>query len=219
MLTVCVLKHSRLQQSMHISKPWITLVTLWSSVFSNCTRWGYQAHVGALGHLLQILISLHGLGYKQQKKISAGLKKRSRAVNTVLDDYNRQAECLGRPVLDFQQVIKYSFLSDFKLLHHTHNDITQKPWANPLVCNGMISWMKIERAKEEINCLNVEARCLMTFIWDSSVAQQQAIQHLHQTNPALATELQGRHRAQSSINTLLLQQLHKMQLLQGFSGQ
>ena len=140
-------------------------------------------------------------------------------MNTVLDEYNRQAECLGRPVLDFQQVIKYSFLSDFELLHCTHNDITQKPWANPLVRNGMISWMKIERAKEEINCLNVKVRRLMTYIQDSSIAWQRAIQHLHQTNPALATELQGRHKAQSSINTLLLQQLRKMQLLQGFNRQ
>ena len=88
----------------------------------------------------------------------------------MLDEYNRQAECLGRPVLDFQQVIEYSFLSDFELLHRTHNDITQKPWANPLVRNGMISWMKIERAKEEINHLNVEAQCLMTYIQDSSIA-------------------------------------------------
>jgi hypothetical protein len=75
----------------------------------------------------------------------------------VPNEYNKQAEYLGHPVLNFQQVIKYSFLSDFELLHHMHNDITQQPWANPLVCNAIISWMKLECAKEEINHLNVEA--------------------------------------------------------------
>ena len=136
----------------------------------------------------------------------------------MLNEYNKQAQCLGRPVLDFQQVVEYSFLSEFELLHTSRNDITQRPWAHPLVRNAMISWMKIQRAKEEITRLNVEARRLRTYIRDSSVARQNAIQHLRQTDPALATELQERHNAQSSINTLLLQQLHKMQLLPGFSG-
>ena len=75
----------------------------------------------------------------------------------VLNEYNKQAECLGRPVLDFQQVVEYSFLSEFKLLHTSCNDITWQPWAHPLVCNAMISWMKIQHAKEEITCLNVES--------------------------------------------------------------
>src|SRR5258706_15612052 len=111
----------------------------------------------------------------------------------VLNEYNKQAECLGRPTLDFQQVVEYLFLSDFELLHHTHNDITQRPWVQPVIRNAMISWMKTERAKEEINRLNVEARRLKTYIWDSSVARQYAIQHLHHTDPPLATELQECH--------------------------
>ena len=167
---------------------------------------------------LQVLISLHGLGYKQRKKISEGLKKRSKAVNTALNEYNKQADILGRPVLDFQQVIEYTFLSDFELLHHMHDDITQRPWADPLIRSGMISWMKTERAKEEITRLNVEARRLKTYIRDSSVARQRTIQHLCQIDPALAAELQEHHDAQSSINMLLSQQLRKMELLQGFTG-
>jgi hypothetical protein len=214
----CVLKHSKLQQNMHIGEPWTALAMLWSNAFLNCTRWVYRAHVGAFNHHLQILTSLHGLGYKQRRKISTALKKRSRAVNTVLNEYNKQAECLGRPVLDFQQVIEYSFLSDFELLHHRHNNITQRPWANPLIHNAMISWMKTECAKEEINRLNVEARRLKTYIRDSSAAQWRAIQHLRQTDPALAAELQQHYNAQSSTNAFLLQHLHKMESLPRFSG-
>ena len=78
-------------------------------------------------------------------------------MNTVLTEYKKQAAHLGHPELEFQQVVEYTFLSDFKLLHHTYNDITQQPWASPVVRNAMISWMKIERAKEEISRLNVEA--------------------------------------------------------------
>jgi len=139
-------------------------------------------------------------------------------VNTVLNEYNKQAECLGRPTLDFQQVVEYLFLSDFELLHHTHDDITQRPWAQPVIRNAMISWMKIERAKEEINRLNVEARRLKTYIRDSSVARQYTIRHLCQTDPPLATELQERHDAQTSIDMLLSQQLRKMELLPDFTG-
>lgn len=168
--------------------------------------------------LLQVLTSFCGLGYKQRTKISTGLKKRSRAVNTVLNEYNKQAEYLGRPVLDFREVVEYSFLSDFELLHSTGNDITQRPWADPLIRNAMISWMKIERAKEEITRLNVEARRLKTYIQGSSAARQCSIKHLCQTNPALAAELQQRHNTQSPINTLLLRDLHKMESLPGFSG-
>ena len=201
---------------MHTVRRWTALVTLWCSAFSNCTRWDYQAHVRA--NSVQVLISLHGLGYKQRKKISAGLKKRSKAVNRVLSEYNKQAESLGRPVLDFQTVVEYSFLSDFELLHHTRKDITQRPWAHPVIRNGMISWMKMERAKEEIKRLNVEARRLKTYIRDSSIARLDTIQRLRQADPALAAELQERHDAQSSIDGLLLRQLRKMEALSGFTG-
>ena len=136
----------------------------------------------------------------------------------MLDEYNKQAELLGRPVLDFQQVIEYSFLSDFELLHHMHSDITQRPWAQPLIRNAMISWMKTERAKEEIKRLNVEARRLKTYIRDTSLAQRHTIRRLCQTDPALAAELQERHDAQSSIGALLSQQLRKMECLSGFTG-
>ena len=139
-------------------------------------------------------------------------------MNTVLDEYNKQAECLGRPILDFQQVIEYSFLSNFELLHQTHNNITQQPWAQPLIRNAMISWMKTERAKEEIKRLNVEARRLKTYIRDSSLAQRRSIRLLHQTDPALAAELQEHYDTQSSIGALLSQQLRKMECLSGFTG-
>lgn len=136
----------------------------------------------------------------------------------VLNEYNKQADHLGWPVLDFQQVIEYSFLSDFELLHHMHSDITQQPWAQPLIHNAMISWMKTEHVKEEIKHLNIEAWCLKTYILDSSFAQQHTIQHLCQTDPALAAELQECHDTQSSIGALLSQQLHKMECLSGFTG-
>ena len=97
-------------------------------------QWILKLHkMGLLGtckccnDCFQILIHLHGLGYKQWKKISNGLKKCSKAVNTLLNKYNKQAKCIGHPVLDFQQVVEYLFLSDFELLHHMHDDITQRP--------------------------------------------------------------------------------------------
>jgi hypothetical protein len=154
---------------------------------------------------LHVSNGLHGLGYKQQRKISAGLKKHSKAVNTALDEYNEQAKHLGQPVLDFQQVIEYTFLSDFELLHNMHNNITQQPWACPLIHNAMISWMKIDCAKEEIDCLDIEACCLKTYIQDSSLAQQAVIQYLHQMDPALVAELQEHHEAQSTTNAFLSQ--------------
>jgi len=167
---------------------------------------------------LHLSNSLHGIGYKQRSKISAGLKKHSKVVNAVLNEYNNQAKWLGQPVLDFQQVTEYTFLSNFELLHSTHNDITEQPWACPLICNAMTSWMKINHAKEEINHLNIEAQRLKTYIWDSSLAQWNVIQHLCQTDPALAAELQECHEAQSTTNTLLSQQLCKVELLPSFSG-
>jgi hypothetical protein len=139
-------------------------------------------------------------------------------VNQLLDEYNEQAMSIGRPVLDFQQVVEYSFLSDFELLHHMRDDITQRPWAIPVVRTAMISWMKTERAKEEIVRLHVEARRLKTYIRDSSLARRNAIQDLRWTDPALTAELEERHSAQSSLDTVLLRQLHKMQLLPGFLG-
>ena len=59
-------------------------------------------------------------------------------------------------VLDWDQVVKYTFLSDFDLLCDACQDIRRKPWATPAAHLAIDQAFKLERAEEEIAWLNIE---------------------------------------------------------------
>lgn len=109
---------------------------------------------------------LNTTGYNLRKHISAALKSRSSAICTALNKYNSAALDLSpcRPTLDWDQVVEYTFLANFDLLHDTWQDICSHPWATPAAYLTMDSYFKVLHAEEEIVCLNVEIPRLATYI-------------------------------------------------------
>ena len=66
-----------------------------------------------------------------RKHISKALIRRSTAIRTALDHYNRLAprQKPPRPKLEYSEVISYSTLGDFSLLKASRADVLTKPWA------------------------------------------------------------------------------------------
>ncbi|KAI5987365.1 hypothetical protein EDD15DRAFT_2372312 [Pisolithus albus] len=107
-----------------------------------------------------------GTGYKLRKHIAKALKACSAAM---LDRFNIAARACSPSCrqLTFKEVVEYTFLADFDVLRNaTREDISQRPWASPAVHAAMDHYFKVCRAEEEIECLNVEVRRIITYLRD-----------------------------------------------------
>ncbi|KAG6808141.1 hypothetical protein H0H92_005272 [Tricholoma furcatifolium] len=127
-------------------------------------------------------------GYKLRKHIGKALKARSQAIRTALEKYNAAAALMTprRPVLNWDQVVEYAFLADFDLLRDTRQDIRERPWARPSARLAMDQYYKIQRAKEEIERLNIEIPRVVTHMQDEEEFLLEKTRVAEQTDPALA---------------------------------
>jgi hypothetical protein len=107
-------------------------------------------------------------GYKLRKHIAKALQSRSQAIRTALDRYNTAARALPIPrrQLEWKEVVEYAFLADFDLLRDARQDISHRPWATPAGRLAMDLYFKIQRAREEIDRLNIEVKRVATYIRD-----------------------------------------------------
>ena len=108
-------------------------------------------------------------GYKLRKHIALkALQTRSHSIKKALQNYNAAATALRprAPKLTWEKVVEYAFLADFDLLRAARQDIREKPWAKPANRTLRDTYFKMERAREEIERLNVEIRRVITYMRD-----------------------------------------------------
>ncbi|KAI5985372.1 hypothetical protein EDD15DRAFT_2390180 [Pisolithus albus] len=135
-----------------------------------------------------------GTGYKLRKHIGKALQTCSAAIRAALTQYNTAAKALGRRTLEFDEVVEYTFLSDFDLLRDTWHDVSTRPWASPAARLAMNTHFKVCRAEEEVIRLNVEIRRVVTYLVDED-RYLQACEALYQDgNPTLAYQI-SRYRS------------------------
>ncbi|KAI6000458.1 hypothetical protein EDD15DRAFT_2361967 [Pisolithus albus] len=108
------------------------------------------------------------------------------------------AKALGHQTLEFDEVIEYTFLSDFDLLRDMRQDISTWP--------------------EGVICLNVEIRRVITYLVDEDWYLR-ACEALYQDdNPILAYQISRYRTIRSRFTLLHLHSLEKISCLSGFSG-
>ncbi|KAJ7336920.1 hypothetical protein DFH08DRAFT_705825 [Mycena albidolilacea] len=158
-----------LEDQLNISARWMPGNRKWEAVAVMVCRRHYQQ---ALNHLQGLIISwmfeltkcnMSGTGYKLWKHIAKALQARSKAVKNTIAKYNEITESMtplrkNRPMLDWDEVVEYAFLADFNLLCEGWEDICGELWYFKLLC-----------ADEEIVHLNIEIRCLVTYMVDEEV--------------------------------------------------
>lgn len=123
-----------------------------------------------------------------------------------------------RPSLNWESVIAAVNLADFDLLRDTRQDIRTLDWAQPANREAMVMYFQIKRAKEEILCLNVEIRRLLTFLLDEHIDYYRAICSNIITNTPLATEISARWQYHNQIHEQIVKRLRQTSQLSGFSG-
>ncbi|KAG1861278.1 hypothetical protein F4604DRAFT_2033679 [Suillus subluteus] len=161
-----------------------------------------------------------GMGYKMRKHIDKALQVRSAAILTALDRYNTAAQALHPPraSLSWEEVVKYTFLSDFNLLHDARQDISQCPWATPTGCLTMDTYFKMCCACEEIQHLNIKIRCLATYVHDKSRYLTECEKQLQTLHPGLAHQVSLHRQIRAWFAGHHYQRLHDISMLEGFTG-
>ncbi|KIK14545.1 hypothetical protein PISMIDRAFT_31905, partial [Pisolithus microcarpus 441] len=161
-----------------------------------------------------------GTGYKLWKHIAKALQTHSAAIKAALNRYNKCTLAMQLPhqMLHWEQVVEYAFLADFDLLRDTHKDISQRPWANPSACFALDTYFKMCQAEEEIECLNVEIRRVITYMRDEEHFLRTCKEKISNIHPALGHQVSQCHKLHSQFNGSHLKHLHDIAMLLGFSG-
>ncbi|KAJ7058312.1 hypothetical protein C8F01DRAFT_1085496 [Mycena amicta] len=167
-----------LERELEIETRWTPSSPEWAAAEEAVRMHAYRKAVDGLELLVvQRLLELTKMnqsgtvaGYKHRKHISKSLQTRSTAVKNAIERYNKAAEVMNppRPHLSWDVVVEYAFLSDFDLLRDDANSLADEKWATPTFRLLMDRYFKLQRAREEIQRLNIEIRRLITWIRDEN---------------------------------------------------
>jgi hypothetical protein len=160
------------------------------------------------------------LGYKLRKQISKAIVKRSGAIQSALDKYNKLAVSQNpqRPTLQYSEVMSYAALGEFEILKCSRYDILAKPWSNGTHREMANKYFKIIRAQEEITRLNVETRRLQAWVDTEDSDIERMATELDSTDTLLAAELRLLFNRQRRINDVHRNHLACIYSLPGYTG-
>lgn len=157
-------------------------------------------HAGT-GQLNSILLSRYeskilNIGYKLRKHIANNLKRRSQAVKMAVKEYNLAAANFDSSIkeIDAKEVLEYVYIGQFDILRCSRRQITAKPWSRPAEREALISFFRLQRAREEIVRLEVEMRRLTTYMRDFKLHAERISSTLEEDNRLLAHQFKKRFR-------------------------
>ncbi|KAI0059807.1 hypothetical protein BV25DRAFT_1808428 [Artomyces pyxidatus] len=209
-----------------INERWLPTSPKYRRVIDYIKRKDFILAVDALeGLVIQRLFELAkaniaGTGYKLRKHISTAITRRSAAVRTALNAYNKLAPLQDppRPVIDFKQIANYGWAGDFELLKDSRQEVLDKPWSKPANREAATKYFKVKRAREEIVRLNVEVARLHAWVdFEDRVLREKA-QEVSRSDPLLGAhilEFRARRVRLNNAHRVRLQQIYR---LKGYSG-
>ncbi|KAJ7037289.1 hypothetical protein C8F04DRAFT_952905 [Mycena alexandri] len=214
-----------LENRLDISVPWVPGNEQYEAARVNVVKRRYQR---ALDKLQALVISrmfeltkmnMSGTGYKLRKHIAKALQARSRTIKVALQNYNDVAPMMDADPLSWEEVVEYTFLSQFDILRDGRDDIRMYPWAKPSGRVAMDQYFKIERANEEIIRLNIEVRRVITHIHDEEAFLQRAeVAVREKQGEALAHQVFKYRMLRGRFADEHLRRFNALSKVRGFSG-
>ncbi|KAE9395669.1 hypothetical protein BT96DRAFT_825924, partial [Gymnopus androsaceus JB14] len=94
------------------------------------------------------------------------LKLRSKSIQSAIESYNTAAAALSPPRqhISWDQVLDYSYLSEFVILKDTCDDVRTRPWATQKNRMLMQEFFKLIRAENELPRLHQEIKRLFSYM-------------------------------------------------------
>ncbi|KAF8340071.1 hypothetical protein F5887DRAFT_823052, partial [Amanita rubescens] len=154
-------------------------------------------------------------------KMNMSQTSRSKAIKAALEKYNTAAAARTplAPQLTWDDIVDYAFLADFDLLCDTRDDVHQKPWASQTIRVIRDQYFRMQRAREEIDWLNIEIRQVVTYIADETTFLRAKESSLAQTNPLLAHQIALYRLERGRANTTHSTRFAKLAKNSKFTGQ
>ena len=97
-------------------------------------------------------------------------------------------------------MVEYAFLADFDLLQDSRQDVRDRPWTKPASHVVIDHYFKLERAREEIQRLNVEIARVVTYIQDEDKFLRSKEADIMLVSPGLAQQVKIRRMEQGHFN-------------------
>ncbi|KAA1473373.1 hypothetical protein DENSPDRAFT_765398, partial [Dentipellis sp. KUC8613] len=195
------------ERSNDIVSRWTPDSEEWKATADLLTKLDYQKALDKLeGLVVQRLFELAKMGLSGTGKYFS-LKTRCRAIQTALAKYNAAAKKLDRPSLEWKDISTYGGLAEFELLRECREDIRAQPWTDSRNRQAAVHTLRLERAGEERDRLNIEIRRLATWMCDEERQLRQCVNHLKSKNPHLAA-----HVATIEAQTLRVNDTHRFRL-------
>ncbi|KAJ7451074.1 hypothetical protein FB451DRAFT_1284595 [Mycena latifolia] len=191
---------------------------------AGCEQWSAAALMVSQRRYQRALDNLHGLVIArlfELTKCNMSGTACSRAIKTAIEQYNSAAATLDVPrePLSWEEVVDYTFLSDFDLLRFARTDIASEGWAQPAGREAMDQYFKLLRADEEIKRLNIEIPRLVTYMRDEEAfLERQEARVLTKHSAALAHQVSLYAMRQGRFNDSHRCCLLKLANIEGFSG-
>jgi hypothetical protein len=152
--------------------------------------------------------------------IMKSLAARSVAVKTALGRYNKAAAALSppSPAISWESVANASVLADFDLLRGSRRQVLEQEWTKPDNRCCVEQWNRAQRAKEEIERLNVEVRRVRMLIADERCSLEPLAAQIAKENPALGWAAHRYVTRRLKVNELVANQLKMLERMPGYTG-
>ena len=159
-------------------------------------------------------------GYKARTHLAKSLQTRCKTIRSATEAYNRATRALDppQPPLDWTQVSHYSFLNEFNLLRNTCHDISNAPWANPVVREAIKKHLRVRRAREEIDRWNIKVRRLFTSIYNEDQKLNNVLKVLVDKDNLILGATREYCTRCHRVNAFLLERIKCIFSLDGFIG-
>ncbi|KAF9071158.1 hypothetical protein BDP27DRAFT_1219440, partial [Rhodocollybia butyracea] len=223
--------HDNLKKEVHVLEMQLGIKTRW---IPGSAEWERTKQLVSTAKFQRALDKLEGLiiawlfeltklnmsrtGYKLRKHIAQALKTRSQAICTAVASYNDAASELGCPQLTWEEVLDYTFLSDFELLRDARRDICSEPWAQPAGCLALNQYHKLVGSEVEITRLNKEIRSLVTYMHEESAYVSLKAEEVRKMDPLLAVQIQKYGWERGRCKDMHILRLNKLARMDGFTG-
>ena len=134
--------------------------------------------------------------------------------------YNEAATAVDPPApkLTWKKVVEYAVLADFDLLRDVRQDVREKPWASSRNRLLRDQYFKLERAREEIDRLNIEIRRVITYIADEATFLQTIEQAVAADDTRLAHQIAVYGLERRRSNAIHIKRFAKLAKDPGFTG-
>ncbi|KAJ3791685.1 hypothetical protein GGU11DRAFT_826770 [Lentinula aff. detonsa] len=154
-----------------------------------------------------------------RQHIGHAMQKQSAAIVSALESYNEAAAKLSPPrkLLDWNNVLNYTYLSKFDFLHDTRSDVRDCPWAKPAVREAMSEFFKLIRAGEELDQLHIEIKRLLTSMKEEEEYIPAVARKVQAYNPPLAYQIQLYSNERGRFNVVHRMRLNSIRKLKGFN--